>query len=129
MYFKNVWYLHIRYILEDEVLIEFRITIFSVHLCFVFRFFVWQQIQFHKWICWTCRPISWLQFCAFKDLKMYLWLGTIFRYIAWPFTILQNDNIMISWDFFQADSTKVSQHDCWWCQPEKISWYCNIIIL
>ena len=61
-------YLHIRYILEDEVLIEFRITIFSVHLGFVFRLLVWQQIQFYKWICWTCRPISWLQFCAFKDL-------------------------------------------------------------
>ena len=50
-------------------------------------------------------------------------------YLAWPFTTLQNDNITISWDFFQADSTKVSQHGCWCCQPEKISWYRNIIIL
>ena len=28
--------------------------------------------------------------------------------------------------FFQADSTR---HGCWCCQPEKISWYRNIIIL
>ena len=129
MYFKNVWYLHIRYILEDEVLIEFRITIFSVHLCFVFRFFVWQQIQFHKWICWTCRPISWLQFCAFKDLKMYLWLGTIFRYIAWPFTILQNDNIMTSWDFLRLTAPAAMPGHLGAVSLKTISWYHNIIIL
>ena len=29
-------------------------------------------------------------------------------HLAWPFTILQNDNITISWDFFQADSTKAT---------------------
>ena len=49
--------------------------------------------------------------------------------LAWPITILQNDNITISWDFFQANSTKVSRHGCWCCQSEKISWYRNIIIL
>ena len=49
--------------------------------------------------------------------------------LAWPFPILQNDYITISWDFFQADSTKVSWHDCWCCQPEKTSWYRDIIIL
>ena len=37
--------------------------------------------------------------------------STHWRYLAWPFTILQNDNITISLHFFQADSTKVSQHD------------------
>ena len=31
-------------------------------------------------------------------------------------------NIMIWWDFFQADSTNVSWHGCW-------CWYRNIIIL
>ena len=30
-------------------------------------------------------------------------------YLAWPFTILQNDNITISWDFFLAHSIKVSR--------------------
>ena len=48
--------------------------------------------------------------------------------LAWPFTLLQNDNITISWDFFQADSTKMSRHGSWCCQPEKISWYRNITI-
>ena len=59
------------------------------------------------------------------DWKCYILLSQL----AWLFTILQNDNLTISWDFFQADSTKVSQHGCWCCQPEKISWYRNIIIL
>ena len=31
--------------------------------------------------------------------------------------------------FFQADSSKVSQHSCWCFQPEKISWYDDIVIL
>ena len=58
------------------------------------------------------------------DWKCYILLSQL----AWLFTILQNDNLTISWYFFQADSTKVSQHGCWCCQPGKISWYCNIII-
>ena len=60
--------LHIRYILEDECLIEFWITIFPVHLRLVFRLLVWQKIQLDKWICGSCRPICGWQLCALNNL-------------------------------------------------------------
>ena len=73
----------------------------------------------YKYLCTTIVPLV----LAFKP-KTFAKI-----HLAWPFTILQIDNITISWDFFQADSTKVSQHGCWCCQPEKITWFHNIIIL
>ena len=66
---------------------------------------------------------TFFKFFNFATCYRYFW------YLAWHFTILQNDNITISWDFFQAVSTEVSRHGCWCCQPKKISWYRNIIIL
>ena len=32
--------------------------------------------------------------------------GNLLTYLAWPFTILQNDNIMISWDFFRLTALR-----------------------
>ena len=49
-------------------------------------------------------------------------------YLAWPFTILQNDNITISWDFLRLTAPAAMPRQLGWCcQPEKISWYRNII--
>ena len=62
-----------------------------------------------------------------KSKSHSLEVAPVVSSFVWRRCILQNDNIMISWDFFQADSTKVSWHGCWCRQPEKISWYCNII--
>ena len=71
-----------------------------------------------------------LKSCHVINTMWHYWIQVLLPlYLAWPFTILQIDNITISWDFFQADSTKVSKQGCWCFQPEKISWYCNIIIL
>ena len=46
-----ILHLHIRYVFEDEGLIEFGVEIFSVHLGLIFWFFVRQQIQLDKRIC------------------------------------------------------------------------------
>ena len=54
-------------------------------------------------------------------------------YLAWPFTILQNDNITISWDFSQADSTSSHAGTPWCWQSEKnlmiivILSFCDIV--
>ena len=66
--------LHIRYILEDECLIEFWITIFPVHLRLVFRLLVWQKIQLDEWICGSCRPICGWQLCALNNLKFQIYI-------------------------------------------------------
>ena len=38
-----------------------------------------------------------------KAVKFFLFLDTFpnFASLAWPFTVLQNDNITISWDFLR----------------------------
>ena len=45
-----------------------------------------------------------------------------YPWLAWPFSILQNDDIMRFFSGWQ-------HHGSWCYQPEKISWYRNIIIL
>lgn len=54
---KSLENLHIRYVLEDKSLIEFRVEILPVHLGLIFRFFVWQKIKLDKRIRQSCRPI------------------------------------------------------------------------
>ena len=50
-------------------------------------------------------------------------------YLAWPFTILQNDNIMISWDFLRQTAPAAMPGHLGAVSLKKISWYHNIIIL
>ena len=58
------------------------------------------------------------------DLYLYWkWL------LAWPFTILQNDNITISWDFLRLTAPAAMPGHLGTVSLEKISWYRNIIIL
>ena len=55
-----------------------------------------------------CLLLWWNLFQFFSSfLRMYTDMG-FWRYIAWPFTILQNDNIMISWDFFRLTAPRCS---------------------
>ena len=73
--------------------------------------------------------VSWANSDHQSLFSVYVLFLKLLWYLAWPFTILQNDNITISWDFFQADSTSSHAGTPWCCQPEIISWYHNIIIL
>ena len=50
-------------------------------------------------------------------------------YLAWPFTILQNDNITISWDFLRLTAPGAMPGHLGTVSLKKISWYRNIIIL
>ena len=53
-----------------------------------------------------CLLLWWNLFQFFSSsLRMYTDMG-FWRYIAWPFTILKNDNITISWDFFRLTAPR-----------------------
>ena len=49
--------------------------------------------------------------------------------IAWPFTILQNHNITISWDFLRLTAPSAMPGHLGAVSLKKSLWYCNIIIL
>ena len=76
-------HLHVRYILEDECLIEFWIQILPVHLSLVFGLLIRQKIQLDKGICQPCRPIGRGQVRALNNLKTnkfgFIW--DLFQYI------------------------------------------------
>ena len=50
-------------------------------------------------------------------------------HLAWPFTILQIDNITISWDFFRLTAPRCPSMAAGAVSLRKISWYRNIILL
>ena len=75
----------------------------------------------------------------FKNIRQYLstyllriTFEIIRRYLAWPFTILQNDNITISWDFFRLTAPKCHGMAAGAVSLRKshdiiILWFCNIV--
>ena len=75
---------------------------------------------------------AYLLTCFFSKRKLCS-VCSMLGYLAWPFTILQNDNITISWDFSQADSTSSHAGTPWCWQSEKnlmiivILSFCDIV--
>ena len=74
--------------------------------------------------------------CSFSRINMLTYSRNIVEdwgeqawHLAWPFIILQNDDIMISWDFLRLTVPAAMPGHLGAVSLKKISWYHNIIIL
>ena len=72
--------------------------------------------------------------CPFSKINMLTYSRNIVEdwgeqawHLAWPFTILQNDDIMISWDFLRLTAPAAMPGHLGAVSLKKISWYCNIV--
>ena len=58
-----------------------------------------------------------------------IWFALSLTHLAWPSTILENDNIIISWDFLRLTAPAAMLGHLGAVSLKKISWYHNITFL